>query len=161
MNKRSSILLSATLAALVFSPCVRAQDAAAPSATTAVEPAKPEPGAKARERVIELSKLTPEQVDQLRGKNYGWGEILIVGEMVKGGQSYDGVIADRDAGMGWGEIAKKYNLRLHALARNVHKEIKALRVEKQERKVLRELDRDLRHVEREHHRPDKARPEYS
>jgi len=141
----------------------------APLAISEVEPAPEQPEATTpestmRTRVIELSKLSAEQVDGLRANNYGWGEILHVGALVNAGQSYDAILADRASGMGWGQIAKKYDLKLGELRRNVHAGIdeakKTARADKNAKRELAQLAREVKQIEKQDAKPEKPnRPE--
>ena len=73
-------------------------------------------------------KVEEQAIVNLRMEGYGYGEIshaLVVSE--KSGKSLDEITALRNSGMGWGEIAKKYDLKLgtiNAEAKKVEKSIK-------------------------------------
>ncbi len=113
-----------------------------------------------RNRVVSLSKLTPEQVDSLRANNYGWGEILHVGAFVANGQSYDAIVADRASGMGWGEIAKKYGVKFGDIKKSVHAGIKdakkAVKGDDAAKKELGQLKKEADDIEKSDKKADKA-----
>ncbi|MCL4468622.1 MAG: hypothetical protein M1591_06800 [Deltaproteobacteria bacterium] len=78
-------------------------------------------------QVIEkVSGLDAKTVGSLRGQHYGYGEIVIAGALAKASnQPLSGITALRKQGMGWGEIAQKYNLKLGEVMKSVHANINA------------------------------------
>jgi hypothetical protein len=97
-----------------------------------------------KSHVAAISNLSTAQIDQLRSENYGWGEIAVFGGIsAKSGQSFDTILADRKSGMGWGEIAAKYNLKLGEIIKDTRADISKaeMKAEKSAKAELRSLNK--------------------
>src|SRR3989339_664738 len=109
------------------------------------------PGAK--KAIAYLAKkfnVTEQVIIDLRNKDFGYGEImhaLVISS--KSGQPLDTIVALRESGMGWGEIAKKYDLKLGTITSEVKKDKKFIKkdVTKQEMK-----EKPEKHEKMEHHK---------
>lgn len=70
--------------------------------------------------------LDQQTIETMRKQHYGDGEIVIAGALAKAAnQPVSEIMALRQKGMGWGEIAQKYNLKLGSVMKSVHANINA------------------------------------
>jgi hypothetical protein len=65
-------------------------------------------------------------IEAMQKQHYGDGEIVIAGALSKASnQSVSEIMSLKKQGMGWGEIAQKYNLKLGDVMKSVHANINA------------------------------------
>lgn len=86
--------------------------------------------------LVEAGDLTQERVDQMRTDGMGWGEVRIATRLAEEiaaasngtltfDQTLDEVLAARDAGKGFGEIASEHNLKVGELVGNGNQKMDA------------------------------------
>ncbi len=74
-------------------------------------------------------------IDTLRKQHLGNGEIVIAGALAKASnQPVNQITSLRQQGMGWGEIAQKYNLKLGTVMKSVYANINAYEKQAQQHK---------------------------
>lgn len=73
-------------------------------------------------------------------KKLGWGEISHLLAIAKAsGQTPDTILALRTGGMGWGEIAKKYDLKLGAINKEIRTTFKEIsKIDREKRALVKE-----------------------
>jgi hypothetical protein len=70
--------------------------------------------------------LDQQTIEAMRKQHYGDGEIVIAGALAKASnQPISEIMALRQNGMGWGQIAQKYDLKLGNIMKSVHANINA------------------------------------
>ncbi|MGB9735116.1 MAG: hypothetical protein ACP5JP_02465 [bacterium] len=99
--------------------------------------------------------LDPQSIEAMRKQHYGDGEIVIAGALAKASnQSLNEIMALRKQGMGWGEIAQKYNLKLGAIMKSIHANINAFEKDAKQTKnqnaikAVNRLQNEIQHQER-------------
>lgn len=99
--------------------------------------------------------LDKNAIEAMRKQHYGDGEIVIAGALAKASNHpLSRITALRKQGMGWGEIAQKYNLKLGDVMKSVHANINAYENEakhKQDKNGIsaaNQLDKDIQHQEK-------------
>ncbi len=149
---------------------VRSQEAAK---ETAQEEAREQERLRDRERILEneskiLEKyaerfdVDTETLVDLRVKRLGYGEIshaLVLSEMTE--RPLDEIVAMRDAGKGWGQIANEYEVKLRRVRKEVKRERSRIKREltRQERRTLRRSWKvKRREAIRERRRLEKEKP---
>lgn len=147
---------------------VRSQEAAK---ETAPEEAREQERLRDRERILEneskiLEKYTErfgvdtETLADLRTQRLGYGEIshaLVLSEMTE--KPLDEVVAMRESGKGWGQIADEYGVKLREVRKEVKRERRSIKrkLTRQERRTLRRSWKESRKRAKEIGTP---RPKY-
>ncbi len=82
-----------------------------------------------REQVQLMEKtggVNAKTIEAMQKQHYGNGEIVIAGALAKASkQPVSEIMSLKKQGMGWGEIARKYNLKLGDVMKSVHANINA------------------------------------
>ena len=82
-----------------------------------------------REEVQLMEKagsVNAKSIEAMQKQHYGNGEIVIAGALAKASkQPVSEIMSLKKQGMGWGEIAQKYNLKLGNVMKSVHANINA------------------------------------
>jgi len=140
---------------------------------TAQEEAREQERLRDRERILEneskiLEKyaerfgVDTETLVDLRAQRLGYGEIshaLVLSEMTE--KPLDEIVAMRDAGKGWGQIANEYEVKLRKVRKEVKRERRRIKREltRQERRTLRRSWKvKRREAIRERRRLEKEKP---
>ena len=92
------------------------------------------------EKYAERFGVDIDTLTDLRAKRFGYGEIshaLVLSEMTE--RPLDEIVAMRDSGKGWGQIADEFGVKLRKVRREVRREHRRIRREltRQERRTLR------------------------
>lgn len=149
---------------------VRSQEA---TEETTQEEAREQERLRDRERILEneskiLEKyaerfdVDTETLADLRAQRLGYGEIshaLVLSEMAE--KPLDEIVAMRDAGKGWGQIANEYEVKLRKVRKEVKRERRRIKREltRQERRTLRRSWKvKRREAIRERRRLEKEKP---
>lgn len=149
---------------------VRSQEA---TEETTQEEAREQERLRDRERILEneskiLEKyaerfdVDTETLADLRAQRLGYGEIshaLVLSEMTE--RPLDEIVAMRDAGKGWGQIANEYEVKLRKVRKEVKRERRRIKREltRQERRTLRRSWKvKRREAIRERRRLEKEKP---
>lgn len=115
--------------------------------------------------ISEQTNMPVEKVNELKTKNYCYGDMMILSEMSKqSNQPVDTIITDRNSGMTWNDIAKKYNVNMGKVISSSHKNLnKAKRqfanksefnqarntIKNAEKEQVRQTTREMKQTEKE------------